>query len=323
MKKKVYFRYNPNTLSYERVYPKAKDRIFSVIRHLASGIIIGFGIFWILSKVYTSPLKIEQEKQLQLMNTQYELLSKRMDDAVEVIGDIQQRDDNMYRAIFHADPVPSSIRVSGVGAAGRYEELMNTPSANLIISTSKKMDYISKQLYVQSNSFDDILELAKNQQERIKHIPSIQPISNKDLNKLSSGYGMRIHPIYGTLKFHSGIDFTAKTGAPAYVTGKGKVILVDWKSGYGRCVIVDHGYDYKTLYAHLSKYNVRVGQTVERGQKIGEVGSTGTSTSPHLHYEVLYKDRHDNPAKYFFMDLTAEEYDQILRLAANHGQTMD
>ena len=322
MKKKVYFRYNPHTLSYDRVYPKTRDRVLAVIKHLASGIIIGFCIFWFLSKLYTSPLEVEQQKQAQLMKTQYEVLSKRMDEAIDVIQDIQQRDDNMYRTIFHADPVPLSIRESGVGTTGRYEKFMSTPSAELIMAASKKMDYIAKQLYVQSNSFDNILELAQNQQERIKHIPSIQPISN-NLSRVASGYGMRKHPIYGSMKEHTGMDFAAKTGTPVYATGKGKVTHVDWKSGYGKCIIIDHGYDFKTLYAHLNDYKVRVGQVVERGEEIAEVGNTGVSTNPHLHYEVHYKGKHDNPAKYYFMDLTPEEYDQMLRIAANHGQVMD
>ncbi|NDV67668.1 M23 family metallopeptidase [Dysgonomonas sp. 25] len=321
--KKIYYRYNPQTLSYERVYPSAKDRFLTVLRHLATGIFIGFGVFWLLAYVIGSPRKVAQEKEQELMQSQYQLLSKRLDNALNVLGDIQRRDDNMYRAVFHADPISVSIRKSGVGGVGRYQELMELSNPGMIVETAQKMDYLEKQLYVQSNSFDEILDLAKNQKERIRHVPSIQPVSDKDLSRVASGYGMRIDPVYGTRRFHAGMDFTSPTGTPIYVTGDGTVVHADWKPGYGKCIIVDHGYDYQTLYAHMSDYNVTKGQKVTRGDIIGKVGSTGKSTGPHLHYEVRVKGKPDNPAKYYFMDLTPEEYDQMLRISANHGQVMD
>lgn len=321
--KKVYYRYNPHTLSYERVYPSAKNRFFTVLRHLLSGIIIGFGVFWLLGYILGSPAKIAERKEKELIQSQYNLLSKRLDNALQVLSDIEQRDDNMYRAIFHADPISAAIRKSGVGGVGRYEELMSLSSPDLIVQTSQKMDYLEKQLYVQSNSFDEIIELSKQQKDRVQHIPSIQPISDKYLSRVASGYGTRIDPVYGTLKFHAGMDFASPTGTPVHVTGAGTVIYADWKQGYGKCIIVDHGYDYQTLYGHLSEIKVVKGKKVTRGDIIGEVGSTGKSTGPHLHYEVRVKGRADNPAKYYFMDLTPEQYDQMLRIAANHGQVMD
>lgn len=321
--KKVYYRYNPQTLSYERVYPSAKNRFFTVLRHLLSGIIIGFGVFWLLAYILGSPRKMAERKEKEIIQSQYNLLSKRLDNALSVLGDIQQRDDNMYRAIFHADPIAASIRKSGIGGVGRYEELMSLSSPDLIVQTSQKMDYLDKQLYVQSNSFDQLIELSKQQKDRVQHIPAIQPISDRHLSRVASGYGTRIDPIYGTIKFHAGMDFTSPTGTPVHVTGAGTVIHADWKQGYGKCIIIDHGYDYQTLYAHLSEFKVRKGQKVTRGDIIGEVGSTGKSTGPHLHYEVHVKGQVDNPAKYYFMDLTPEEYDQMLRIAANHGQVMD
>lgn len=323
MKKKIYYRYNSETLTYERVYRSAKDRFFTVLRHLLSGILVGGILFAAAWYVLGTPFRQAQRKEKQITEAQYKLLSKRLDNALSVLKDIQQRDDYMYRAIFHADPISPSIRTSGVGNVGRYEHLTNISASDLIIQTSQKMDYLEKQLYVQSNSFDYIINLSKDQKVRLKHIPSIQPVADKDLSRVASGYGTRIDPIYGTPRFHAGMDFTAPTGTPIYATGDGVVIYSDWKQGYGKCVIVDHGYDYQTLYAHMNDYSVRKGQKVVRGDVIGKVGSTGKSTGPHLHYEVHYKGRPDNPAKYYFMDLTPEEYDQMLRIAANRGQVMD
>jgi murein DD-endopeptidase MepM/ murein hydrolase activator NlpD len=210
-----------------------------------------------------------------------------------------------------------------VGGVDRYDYLTELSSADLIIQTSKKMDYISRQIYIQSNSFDEVLELAKTQKDRLKRIPSVQPIPDRYLKQLASGYGMRIDPIYGTARFHAGMDFSANIGTPVYVTADGTVTLADWKQGYGKCIIIDHGYGYETLYAHLNEYKVRAGQKVVRGELIGEVGNTGKSTGPHLHYEVQVKGQPDNPAKYYFMDLSPKEYDKMLQIAANHGQVMD
>ncbi|NDV96346.1 M23 family peptidase [Dysgonomonas sp. 521] len=323
MKRKVYYRYNPQTLTYDRIYPSLKDRIFVVFRHLISGVIVGIGGLVAVVYFFGTPWAREREKQDDLIRAQYEVLSKRMDEAIKVIGDVQQRDDNLYRAIFHADPIPSSIRNSGVGGVGRYDYLMDVKNAELIIQTTKKMDFIEKQIYIQSNSFDEILSLAKNQKDRLKHIPSIQPVPDKYLRHVASGYGTRIDPIYGTPRFHAGMDFSANIGTPIYATGNGTVTWVDWRQGYGKCVIIDHGYGYKTLYAHMNDYKVRLGQIVTRGEQIGEVGNTGKSTGPHLHYEVHVKGQPDNPAKYYFMDLSPEEYDKMLQIAANHGQVMD
>lgn len=323
MKRKVYFKYNPQTLTYERVYPSTKDKAFVVLRHLLSGIIIGGGSLLIFIYYFGSPREKAVIKENQLMRTQYDLLSKRLDEALGVMNDIQQRDDNMYRAIFHADPIAPSIRYSGVRGSGRYDDLMQISNPDLILQTTKKVDLLSKQLYVQSNSFDELVEMTKSQKDRLAHIPSIQPISDKYLKQMASGYGMRIDPIYGTVKFHSGMDFASDTGTPVYATGNGTVIYADWKEGYGKCMIIDHGYNFQTLYAHLSEYKVRIGQKVMRGEQIAEVGNTGKSTGPHLHYEVHVKGQPDNPAKYYFMDLTPEEYDRMLKEADNRGQVMD
>ena len=321
--RKTYYLYNPNTLDYERVYPSTKDRLFSVLRHLSTGIAFGIATFFIMMHVIDSPQESQLRKENKLLQTQYEVLDLRLNNAMEILDDIQQRDENLYRAIFQSESIPESVRKSGFGGTNRYKHLMELSNAELVVSTTQKMDMLRKQLYIQSNSLEELIEIGKNQEERAKCIPAIQPISNKDLRQTASGYGMRIDPIYRTPRFHSGMDFSAKIGTDIYATGDGKVTMAGWKQGYGNCVMIDHGYGYQTLYGHMSKFKVRVGQKVKRGEVIGAVGNTGKSTGPHLHYEVIVRGHYDNPSKYYYMDLTPEEYDRMIQIAENHGQVMD
>jgi murein DD-endopeptidase MepM/ murein hydrolase activator NlpD len=193
----------------------------------------------------------------------------------------------------------------------------------LVLSVSRKMDLLERQLYLQSKSFDEIVALCRNQEDRLQCIPAIQPVADKNLKQVASGYGWRTDPIYNTRKFHSGMDFSANKGTDVFVTGNGRVISAGWQQGYGQCIDVDHGYGYVTRYGHLSKINVFKGRVVKRGDKIGEVGSTGKSTGPHLHYEVLLRGVPQNPADYYFMDLTPEAYDELIQRSENVGQVMD
>lgn len=321
--RKTYYLYNPNTLSYERVYPSARDRFFSILRHLSTGIAFGVATFFVMMYVIDSPMESQLRKENKLLQTQYEVLSLRLNNALEVLDDIQQRDENLYRAIFQAESIPESVRKSGFGGSNRYEHLMELSNPDLVVSTTQKMDMLRKQLYIQSNSLEELIAMGKNQEEKSKCVPAIQPISNKDLRRTASGYGVRIDPIYRTPRFHSGMDFSAKIGTEIYATGNGVVTFAGWKQGYGNCLMIDHGYGYQTLYGHMSKFKARVGQKVTRGEVIGEVGNTGKSTGPHLHYEVIVKGKHDNPSKYYYMDLSPEEYDRMIQIAENHGQVMD
>ena len=257
------------------------------------------------------------------MLAQYNVLSHRLDEALGVMQDIQQRDDNLYRVVLQADPVSDAIRKAGYGGTNRYEQLMDMANAELVMNTTQKMDMLNRQLYIQSKSFDEVVDLCKGHDEMLKCIPAIMPVSNKDLKKTASGYGTRIDPIYNTPKFHAGMDFSANIGTPVYATGDGKVIKAGWETGYGNLIQVDHGFGYVTWYAHLSKYKVRPGQKVVRGEVIGEVGNTGKSTGPHLHYEVHVKGKVQNPVNYYFMDLSAEDYDKMVQIAANHGKVFD
>ncbi len=322
-KRKAYYRYNPDTLSYERVYRSAKDHILGFFRHLGIGAVIGVAMLFVVMYMVDSPMEELLKKENSLLKTQYEVLSLRLDNALEVLDDVQQRDENLYRAIFQAESIPESVRKSGFGGTNRYDYLMSLSNAELVVSTTQKMDMLAKQLYIQSNSLEELITLGKHQEERSRCIPAIQPISNKDLRRTASGYGMRIDPIYRTPRFHTGMDFSAKVGTEVYATGDGVVVYSAWKQGYGNCLQIDHGYGFQTLYGHLSKFRKRVGQKVKRGEVIGEVGNTGKSTGPHLHYEVIVRGKYDNPSRYYYMDLTPEEYDRMIQIAENHGQVMD
>ena len=268
-------------------------------------------------------MESQLRKENRLLQTQYEVLDLRLNNAMEILDDIQQRDENLYRAMFQAESIPESVRKSGYGGTNRYKQLMEASNSELVVSTTQKMDMLRKQLYIQSNSLEELIKMGQNQNERNQCIPAIQPISNKDLKQTASGYGLRIDPIYRTPRFHSGMDFSAKIGTDVYATGDGKITMAAWKQGYGNCIVINHGYGFQTLYGHLSKYKVRVGQKVKRGEVIGQVGNTGKSTGPHLHYEVIVRGKHDNPSKYYYMDLTPEEYDRMIQIADNHGQVMD
>ena len=320
---KVYYIYNPTTRTYDRVYPTFRQRMVNFLKRLFVGMGLGAGSFILLIWIFGSP----SEKELRIENSrllaQYNVLSRRLDEALGVMQGIQQRDDNLYRVVLQADPVADAVRKAGYGGTNRYEELMDMANSDLVVSTTQKMDMLNRQLYIQSKSFDEVVDLFKNHDEMLKCIPAIQPVANKNLKYTASGYGMRIDPIYKTAKFHNGMDFSANIGTPVYATGDGVIKKAGWQSGYGKIIVVSHGFGYETWYAHLNKYNVRVGQKVVRGEVIGEVGNTGKSTGPHLHYEVHLKGKVVNPVNYYFMDLSAEEYDQMIELAANQGKVFD
>ena len=246
---------------------------------------------------------------------QYELLDKHLSELERVIGDVRRRDDNIYRVIFEADPLPESMRMAGVGGIDRYRDLNGYASSDLVIDTRKRLDLLTRQLVVQSRSLDEVAELVLRKQEMLASIPAIQPIPNEDLTQTAGGFGWRIHPIHKIQKFHAGMDFTCKQGTPIHSTGDGKVIYAEYgTNGYGMHVIVDHGFGYQTLYAHMSKLEVRPGQKVERGDVLGRVGNTGLSVGPHLHYEVHKSNEPVDPANYYFNDLTPEEYARMWRM---------
>lgn len=321
--RKVYYIYNPKTRTYDRIYPTMRQRMISYLRRMFVGMGLGAGFFIVLLIVFGSP----SEKNLRVENSrllaQYNILSSRLDDALGVMQQLQRRDDNLYRVIMQADPVADALRNASYGKTNRYEELMDMTNAKMVVNTTQQMDLLARRVYVQSKSYDDIVELCKKHDDMLACIPAIQPVSNKNLKQTASGYGNRIDPIYKTVKFHAGMDFSANVGTPVYATGNGTVQKAGWEGLYGNCITINHGFGYVTRYAHLSKIGVRKGQKVVRGEKIGQVGSTGKSTGPHLHYEVHLKGHIMNPVNYYFMDLNADDYDKMIQIASNHGKVFD
>ncbi|GHU69669.1 peptidase M23 [Bacteroidia bacterium] len=310
---KIFYKYNPQTLSYERVYPTARQRIWSVFRHLFIGIFIGGVLFVATMYVFDSPKERLLNKNNQLLLAHYQLLAKELSEHEKILAELQQRDEDLYRLMFNAEPIQDTVYKK----EHCYDYLLNVPNAKFVIATSEKLEQLTHQLYVQAVSYDDLMILIQSQKERVLHIPSIMPLSSKQLKRVGSGFGMRLHPIYGDFRMHTGIDLNALEGVPIYATGDGVVESSEWESGYGYAVVINHGFGYKTRYGHCSKLIAKAGQKVVRGQEIAKVGNTGASTGPHVHYEVIVKGQFDNPAKYFFLDLTPEEYDKMLFEAEN------
>lgn len=320
----VYYKYNDKTKTYERVYPSHRARMLTYLRNILFWALIGVGGYFIALLILGTP---EDAKDLREENarlqTQYEVLSQRLDEAMEVMEDIRQRDDNLYRVMFMADPVSEDVRNATYTGTNRYEELENLDNAALVMATTQKLDMLARKLYIQSKSFDEIVDFYKNHEDMLRHLPAIQPVSNKDLKRTASGFGYRIHPIYQTRIFHDGMDFSCDVGTPVYATADGVVKNARWERGYGYIVTIDHGYGYETRYAHLKSFNVKRGQKVVRGETIALSGNTGRSSGPHVHYEVLQRGHPVNPANYYFMDLDADQYDEMIRMANNHGKVMD
>lgn len=321
---KVKYYYDTKTLNYKKIERSKLQMLRRVLFFITSSTAIAIGLVMLFFSIFDSPKEKELKREIDNLLVQYELLESQIVNSSLILDELQERDDNIYRVIFEAEPIDASIRRAGYGGVNRYKKYEGFKHSELVSDLHQKVDQVSKAIYVQSKSFDTVLDLAQNKGEMLAHIPAIQPVANKNLKRMASGYGNRIHPVYKTKKMHWGMDFSAPKGTEVYATGDGKIEKVKRsKRGYGNQVQIDHGYGYKTFYAHLNKYIVRKGQMVKRGDLIGYVGSTGTSTAPHLHYEVIKNKRKVNPVNYYFNDLTAEEYDKMLELSSQENQSFD
>ena len=321
---KINYKFNSKSLSFEKITVPIRKRVFRVLSYLATGLVFATLTIILAYKYLDSPKEKQLQREISELTLQYELLNSRIGKVTEVLTDMQERDNNIYRTIFEAEPIPNSIRQAGFGGVDRYKALQGFNSSDLLIETSKRLDRISKQLYIQSKSFDDLTQLVKGKEKLLASIPAIQPVSNKDLRHQPSGFGWRTHPIYKTAEFHPGMDFAAPQGTEIYATGDGTIERADaMAQGYGNHVVINHGYGYKTLYGHMSKIAVQVGQQVKRGQLIGFVGSTGLSTAPHVHYEVVKGGEKMNPINYYYNDLTPEQYQKLIELSSQSSQSFD
>lgn len=323
MQKKKKYHIDPETLLLKEV----DNTFWRIVRRGAGyvlvGALFGVGFFFLFFSFFPSPREKKVVAQRDALKTQYTLLSQQMDQMQLVLTDLQQRDDNLYRVLFQAEPIPLSVRLGAASKVSYYDSIASVTNSALASDITRKVDLLEKQVYIQAKSYEEILQMAKTREIRMENLPAIQPVLNKDLTRVASGYGYRMDPVYHTPRFHAGMDFSAPVGTDVYATGNGKIIFVGWRQGYGNTVVVDHGFDYTTVYAHLSKAKVRVGEKVTRGHVIALVGNTGKSTGPHLHYEVRLKDQPVDPRNFYFQDLSAEQYDQMVQLSENFGYLMD
>ena len=321
---KQQYKYNPKTLSYEEVKVSTGRKVLKVMLWLAPNIVVGLLLAFIFTNQINSPKEKAMKADLLKMEKEMERMNADMDLVNAVLDDIERRDEDMYRKALHAKEFPEELRSMGAGGSDKYAYLSDLPNSELLQSTSTKLDKLERRLNAQSMSFKELLDLAKNKEKMLACIPAIQPVRNTELKRPISGYGYRIDPIYHTRRMHSGMDFTADKGTEVYATGDGVVVEIQNKRwGYGKCIIIDHGYGYKTLYAHLSAFKVKNGQKIKRGELIGLIGSTGKSTGPHLHYEVIKNGEKVNPIGFYHSDLSPDQYEQLLEMSENSYSSMD
>jgi murein DD-endopeptidase MepM/ murein hydrolase activator NlpD len=324
--KRVKFYYDAEKLAFKQIVTKNSTKIAYVLLFIVASTLFGFLSFFILNMTsfFETPKSKLQARELEIMKLNYNLLNRKIALMEEGLSAIEERDNTIYRVYFNSAPISNEVRRAGLVGKNSYKDLEDFNSSDLMLSSSKKVDEIMKALAIQSVSLDEITKLAKQKALLLKSIPAIQPIKNEELKHMASGFGYRSDPFTKIRKFHNGMDFSAKSGTPIYATGDGIVEKADGTvSGFGNHIEINHGYGYMTLYAHLSKYKVRAGQKVKRGDIIGYVGSTGRSEAPHLHYEVHKNGKVVNPLNFYYGSISAKEYVLITKLANQENQSLD
>ncbi|GAA0528677.1 M23 family metallopeptidase [Chitinophaga japonensis] len=323
MKKVKYF-YNTQTLKYEKLVVSVRVKILRILGFLSAAIVTGIIFLSVAYRFLDSPKEKSLRREIDNMKEQYDALQQRMNDAKSQLTELQRRDNQIYRVIFEASPIPDSTRAGKMEKDEELAQLQSFASSDIIASTAALLKELMNRISAQEKSYKEIDDLVKNKQKMLASIPAIQPVANKDLKRIASGFGYRIDPIYKTVKFHAGLDFTAPSGTPIYATGDGVVEDASLSDvGYGNHVVIRHGYGYKTLYGHMIRVKVKRGQAVKRGDVLGWVGSTGKSTGPHCHYEVIKNGEKVDPVYFFFNDLTPEEFDRMLKIARSGNQSFD
>jgi len=314
--------FDKTTLSFKR--SNLKNKIRNLLILISTSVIISLVMFFIINKFYETPKETKLKQDVTLLKYELNNLNSQIEDLDKIMNNLKERDENIYRVIFETNPIPDEIRNAGFGGSNKYSEMSKYEHSDVIINLNKKIDILTKQIYIQSKSFDELEELVEDKNKMLSSIPAIQPIS-KNKSYLASGFGTRMHPIYKIKKMHAGLDFTAPKGTPVYATGDGTVEKARYnkRSGYGKHVTINHGYGYKSLYAHLDKYVVKEKQKVKRGEIIGFVGNTGRSVAPHLHYEITKNNKKINPIYYFFNDLDSKEYETLIEQSTKQNQSFD
>ena len=321
---KVKYYYDSDTLSYQKIKPKKGQYFKRFLLTLVGAVLFMVFGFVVFTPLFESPKEKELKRELEFVKLNEELHSKKITQLDKILTELQERDNNIYRLYFEVNPIPEEQRKAGFGGVNRYKSLDGFDNSEMIMDVTRNMDILSKQLYVQSKSLDEIVKLAENKEKLLAAIPAIQPVKKEDLTRMASGYGWRSDPFTKARKRHWGMDFTAPTGTPIYASGDGKIIRVDQGSaGYGKHIRIDHGFGYVSLYAHMSKYNVRKGQIVKRGDLIGFVGNTGRSQAPHLHYEIHKNGSKINPINFYYGNLSPKEFEAMQKEAQKEGQSLD
>jgi murein DD-endopeptidase MepM/ murein hydrolase activator NlpD len=322
---RIKYYYDTETCKYERVKTKKTDIILNLLGILSLTVVMAGGLLILTFYFIDSPKEVALNNRIKELQYYYDLKLREIEETSKAVEAIEYRDDNIYRIVLGAEPIDKNIRNAGVGGADRYADIRDKRlmDEDLIIELSEKVDKLKRKVYIELKSQDELKSLAEKKVKLYAAIPAIQPISNKQLVAIASGFGARIHPIYKVKKMHTGIDFAAPIGTPIYATADGKIEEVSIKfSGYGKMVVIDHGFGYKTRYAHMHDFAVRSGQNIKRGELIGYVGDTGISTAPHLHYEVMMNGVLINPVHYFFNDLTPAEYEKVVELSSIENQSL-
>jgi len=322
---RIKYYYDTETCKYERVKTKKTDIVLNALGIFSLTIAMAVGLLILYSNYFESPKELMLKNEVNELKYYFSTLNEEVSTLNKTLSDLEHRDDNIYRAVLGAEPIDKSVRNAGIGGADRYADIKekNIVNKEMIIELFEKADKLKRKIYIESKSQDEVVQKAEQKEAMFAAIPAIQPIANKQLVALASGFGIRIHPVYKVRKMHTGIDFAAPIGTPIYATADGKIEEVSVKfSGYGKMIVIDHGFGYKSRYAHMHDFAVRQGQNIKRGELIGYVGDTGLSTAPHLHYEVMKNGILINPVHYFFNDLTPAEYEKMVELASIENQSL-
>jgi murein DD-endopeptidase MepM/ murein hydrolase activator NlpD len=323
MKKIKYF-FNTHTLRFEKVEVPLRVRLLQLFGFIAAAIVTGIIIVILIFQYIDSPKEKLLRQQNQSYQESYSVLQERVKQLELQMSELENRDNDVYRSIFESDPIPDSARVKEMEAKKEVRLIQNLSNSDLIKNMVAQLNNLILRVAYQGTSYVEITNMVKNKEKLLKAIPAIQPVSNKNLNRIGGSFGYRIDPVYKDFRFHQGLDFTAPSGTPIYATADGVVQAAGFSTdGYGNKVVINHGYGYQTLYGHMARVKAKVGQQVKRGEVIGYIGSTGKSTGPHCHYEVIKKGIKVDPVYYFYNDLTPEQFDRLLKAAANNKQSLD